>query len=468
MASATTQRRRGRRAGADGDATFQGLCEFVQAEMERLHVPGVAVGVVHDGKEYTAGFGVTSVENPLPVTADTLFQIGSTTKTVTGTAAMRLVERGKLDLDAPLRTYLPKLRLKDEAAAARVTLRHLFNHTGGWLGDYFDDTGMGEDALRRIVTRMAKLPQLTPLGEVWSYNNAGYYLAGRVLEVVTGQPYETVVQELVFDPLGMGMSFFFPGDVLVHRFAVGHTVQDDEVKIATPWPLPRAAHAAGGVTSTVKDQLTYARFHLGDGAAPDGARLLSPESMQEMQTPRVDAGSQAGMLGVTWWVKDLDGVRVVRHGGTTNGQLSAFVLAPSRGFALTVLTNANRGGELHGNAVEWALREYLGVADPAPEPLALSAAQLAPYAGRYRAAMTEIELTVRDDELVLQVSPKGGFPKRDTPPGPPPPPTRLGVCADDRVVALDPPYKGARGEFLRDDAGAITWLRFGGRIARRQ
>jgi hypothetical protein len=81
--------------------------------------------------------------------------------------------------------------------------------------------------------------------------------------------------------------------------------------------------------------------------------------------------------------------------------------------------------------------------------------------------MSEIELTVRDGELVAQMIPKGGFPKRDTPPGPPPPPTRVGVCADDRVVALDPPYKGARGEFLRDGAGAITWLRFGGRIARR-
>lgn len=463
---ATQAQAHGTRESAD--ATFSRLGEFTRETMDRLHVPGVAVGVLHDGREEAAGFGVTSVENPLPVTPDTLFQIGSITKTFTGTAAMRLVEQGKLDLDVPLRAYLPKLRLAGEGVAAGVTLRHLLTHTGGWVGDYFDDTGMGADALRRIVTRMARLPQLTPLGEVWSYNNAGYYLAGRVLEVATGKPYETVVQELVFDPLGMAMSFFFPGDVMVHRFAVGHTVQGDEAKVATPWPLARSAHAAGGVASTVKDQLTYARFHLGDGTAPDGARLLSPGSMQEMQTPRVDAGSQAGMLGVTWWIKDLDGVRVIRHGGTTNGQLSAFVLAPSRGFALTVLTNANRGGELHGNAVEWALREYLGVADSAPQPLALSAEQLAPYAGRYRAALSDIELTVRDGDLVAQMIPRGGFPKKDSPAGPTPPPARVGVCADDRVVALDPPYKGARGEFLRDAEGNITWLRFGGRIARRQ
>ena len=165
----------------DPDALFRRLGAFVKAEMKRLHVPGVAVGVVHEGREYTAGFGVTSVENPLPVDADTLFQIGSTTKTFTGTAAMRLVERGRLDLDAPVRTYLPKLRLAGRGVAGRVTLRHLFNHTGGWVGDTFVDTGWGDDALAKAVARMAEIEQLTPLGEVWSYNNAGFYLVGRAV-----------------------------------------------------------------------------------------------------------------------------------------------------------------------------------------------------------------------------------------------------------------------------------------------
>ena len=150
------------------DAGLSELAEVVRGHMERLHVPGVALGVLHEGREQTAGLGVTNVDHPLPVDADTLFQIGSITKTFTGTVAMMLVEQGKLDLDAPLRTYLPKLRLQDEEAATRVTMRHLLQHTRGWVGDYFDDTGPGEDALRRMVTRMAKLPQLTPLGEVAS------------------------------------------------------------------------------------------------------------------------------------------------------------------------------------------------------------------------------------------------------------------------------------------------------------
>src|SRR5512136_1989104 len=134
----------------------------VTEAMQRLHVPGVAVGVLHNGREQVAGFGVTSVENPLPVNADTLFQIGSITKTFVGTAAMRLVEMGKLGLDVPVRVYLPDLRLASEEVASQVTLRHLFTHTGGWVADYFDDLGPGDDALAKIVARMSNLEQLTP------------------------------------------------------------------------------------------------------------------------------------------------------------------------------------------------------------------------------------------------------------------------------------------------------------------
>src|SRR5581483_2734605 len=104
---------------------FRPLEEMIKEAMERLQVPGVAVGMLHEGKEYAAGFGVTNVEHPLPVDSKTLFQVGSITKTVTGTAAMRLVEMGLLDLDQPLRIYLPDLKLADEEAATKVTMRHL-------------------------------------------------------------------------------------------------------------------------------------------------------------------------------------------------------------------------------------------------------------------------------------------------------------------------------------------------------
>jgi len=118
----------------------------------------------YEGIERTAAFGVTNVDNPLPVDADTLFQVGSITKTFTATAAMRLVDEGRLDLDRPLQTDLPDLRLVDPQVAAAVTPRHLLTHTAGWVGDYFSDTGRGDDALARYVAEMAELEQLTPLG----------------------------------------------------------------------------------------------------------------------------------------------------------------------------------------------------------------------------------------------------------------------------------------------------------------
>src|SRR5436190_24197434 len=139
--------------------------------MEELSIPGAALGLLFDGEEETTGLGVTSMENPLDVTPATLFQIGSIGKTFTATAVMRLVEQGQVDLDEPVRTYLPDLGLADGEVASKVTIRHLLTHTSGWVGDYFDDLGWGDDALARMVEKLADLPQLTPLGEVWAYNN---------------------------------------------------------------------------------------------------------------------------------------------------------------------------------------------------------------------------------------------------------------------------------------------------------
>ncbi len=449
------------------DPKFKGLCEQIVAAMERIQVPGVAVGLADGDAGHVAGFGVTSVDHPLAVDGDTLFQIGSTTKTVTGTAAMRLVEQGRLDLDAPIRAYLPELRLADEATAAGVTLRHLFSHTAGWVGDYFDDAGNGDDALTRIVDRMVDLPQITPLGAIWSYNNAGFYLAGRVIEVATGKPYEAAVQELVLGPLGMTMSLFFAADAITHRVAVGHESPYEDgagpPKVLRPWALARAAHPAGGIASSARDQLRYARFHMGDGTAADGTRVLAPESIALMQAPFAPAAN-GEFSGITWFMRDAGGVRLVRHGGATNGQLSAFVMAPARRFAITVLTNANRGGELHREIVGWALREYLGVDERPPTPLAVTAEQLAEYAGRYSAALDDITLSPGDGVLTMHFTPKGGFPAKDSPAPPAPPPMRLALCDGDRAVVLDGPMRDTFGEFLRAPDGTIAWLRFGGRI----
>lgn len=450
---------------------FDNLRDFVAEAMRRLPVPGAAFGVLHDGEAHVAGLGVTNLDHPLPVTPDTLFQIGSITKTFTGTLAMRLIEAGRLDLDAPVRTYLPDLRLADEAAAAGVTLRHLLTHTGGWVGDYFEDCGPGDDALARYVTRMAALPQLTPLGEVWSYNNAGFGLAGRVLEVAAGKTYEAALKELVLDPLGLEMTFIFPADVMTHRFATGHRVDrdltgDDEAErpyVARPWALARTAHPVGAITSTVGDLLRYAAFHMGDGTTARGERLLSPESLALMQSPLVK-GELDDEMGLTWFIKRFDGLKALRHGGATNGQQAVLLLAPERGFAFAMLTNSDHGAELHREAALWALREYLSVGEHEVVQRAMSPEALAAYAGRYTSLLSDVELKVEAGGLVMHVMNKGGFPDRDSPPPPSPPPMRLAFCGRDRVVVLDRPLKDSQGEFLRGPDGGLAWFRFGGRI----
>jgi CubicO group peptidase (beta-lactamase class C family) len=450
---------------------FTQLCEQVREAMERLNVPGVAIGVIDGEEEHIASFGVTSIDHPLPVTNDTLFQIGSTTKTVTATTVMRLVEAGKLDLDLPVRTYLPRLTLSDPDVAGRVTLRHLLSHTGGWVGDLFIDTGTGRDAVRRAVARMRNLPQLTPLDTVWHYNNAGFYIAGRVIEAVTRKSYEQAAREWVLNPLNMKMSFFTADEAITYRVAIGHNNIPDETgnrppTVARPWGLPRSAAPVGTIISTVPDQLRYARFHMGDGRASGGERLLSEESMRLMQTPRIEA-SNGEQFGIGWFISDLDGTKLLRHGGATNGQMSAFALVPSRQWAITILTNAGMGRTLHTEIVAWALKHYIGYTPPPDDPIESTAEDLAPYVGHYSGLVVDLDLYLQDGALAIQSVLKQALPGQEMPPQEPP--VTLARYAPDKLVMLDGPSPGTHIEFIRDpETNNITWLRYGGRIYARE
>lgn len=440
---------------------FEQLREQVEEARQRFGVPGVALGLLHDGQAHTAGLGVTSVENPLPVTPDTLFQIGSISKTFTGTAIMRLVEQGRLAIEAPVRRYLPDLRLADERVAEQLTIWHLLTHTSGFRGDFFLDTGDGDDALARYVARMDELAQLTAPGELFSYCNSGFALAGRVIEAATGGTVEAALRDLVIAPLGLERATLFAAEAMTHRFAMGHAVTPDGARVLRPWPIPRAHAAVGGISASVGELLRYGRAHLSGGG------LLAAESRERMQAAQAPAGNFADDVGLTWMLRTIGGVRLVRHGGATYGQLAELVLAPERGFALALLTNGSRGGELNTEVVKLALAGVLGAADPEPRFLELPEARLAEYAGRYDAYLDSVEVRAADGGLVAQVLPSGGFPTIDSPAPPAPPPTRLRLFAEDRALALDPPYRDARVEFVRGAGGAIAWMRMGGRIHRR-
>ena len=257
------------------------LQDAVAALANELDVPGAAVGVLLDGREEHAFHGVTSIENPLPVDARTLFLCGSTTKTFTATAIMRLVEQGLVDLDATARTYVPELRVDDEEAAASVTVLQLLNHTAGWDGDFFRNTGDGDDALARYVEAMAGLRQLTRPGEAISYNNAAFGVAGRLVEKVTGSTYEAALRELLLGPLSLDDTLFFPRELLTRRVAVDHRRLLDGGTEVLPFGFPRATNPIGGIAITTRDLIAWARFHLQDGDS-----LLAPGSHAGCGSPR--------------------------------------------------------------------------------------------------------------------------------------------------------------------------------------
>ncbi len=444
--------------------------------LAELRVPGAAVGVLENGVEHSAYSGVTSVENPLPVDAGTLFQFGSTGKTFTATAVMRLVEQGKVALDATVRTYVPELRLKDEDVASRVTVGHLFNHTAGWEGDLMEDVGAGDDALEKYVARMADIEQVTPLGETVSYNNASLSLAGRVIEKVTGTSYESAMAELVLRPLGMSDTYFFPTDVMTRRFAVGHNRHEDgTVTVARPWAMPRGNAPAGGMSAPVRDQLTWARFHLGDGTAKDGTRILELEQLLRMQQPTADMrGSALGdYVGISWLLSEVAGVRTVGHGGTTNGQHSDFLMVPERGFAVTSLTNCGPNGpQLNRKIVQWALEHYLGLVEREPEPVRLPDEELAAYTGRFETIAAVVEITVDAGRLSAAISIKPSMAVALQEAGEDPeeqPPFVLAILAggDDRFIVDEGDAKGMKGYFRRAADGTVDGVHLGGRLATR-
>lgn len=460
---------------------FAELDDKIRTAMEAYAIPGVAVGVYHEGREVSRTYGITNVEDPQPVDEDTLFRIGSTTKTFTGTAVMRLVEAGALDLDGRVRTWLPDFATSDPSVAEAVTLRQLLNHSAGWLGDMLQDFGPGDDALSKYAAAMVRLPQLTPLGSTFFYNNAAVTLAGHIVETVAGVPYEHAVQQLVLDPLGLSRTGFFTDALVGRRFAAPHMIIDGRAVVEPLlWPMPRTVHPTGGLISSIRDQMAYARFHLGDGRGPDGAPVLSHASLETMRTDAGPGGTlyvEIDGMGVTFQLRPTaEGVGIAQHGGDWGGQHSGFLLVPERGFALVVLTNSDGGPALVADltADDWALSRFLGLHNLPAEVRVLDDADLAPYEGDYvlsaigaDGATTTVISRMRADRggLLMALLGPDGVPF-DLPPEAP---QRLGFYRDDHALMLDGTGKpmGYRTDFVRDGGGGVEWFRFAGRLSRK-
>ncbi|HEY6542406.1 MAG TPA: serine hydrolase domain-containing protein, partial [Ktedonobacteraceae bacterium] len=208
------------------------LEESIEIQMRETYVPGLALAIIQE-KEliYARGFGVTSVEDGgLPVTPQTVFRIGSTTKPLTGTAIMRLVEANKLTLDEPITTYIDWFTMEDKGAASRITLRMLLSHSAGFppSAEHFGSRDL--EGLEAFVREQVIHYQLvSPPGSSLTYSNPGIALAGYIAEVVSGKHYTKLMQDLVFDPLQMKRTTFDTAVAMTYPLAQAHDLSKDKI-----------------------------------------------------------------------------------------------------------------------------------------------------------------------------------------------------------------------------------------------
>ena len=251
--------------------------------LARQHdVPGAALAVSRGDELLEFATGVISTRTGVAATTDTVFQIGSNTKLMTTTLIMQLVEAGRADLDAPVRRYVPSLELAEPEVAGQITLRHLLTHTSGIEGDYFAEFGRGDDATARYVRSLATVGLIHRPGQLWSYCNAGFVIAGRVIEKLTGLTWDAALREKLYRPLGLTHTVTLAEEALLFRTAAGHVDVTGDPVLAPVWQPPRSIGPAGMICSTPAEVLAFARMHLAGGLAPDGTRVLSAESAAAM------------------------------------------------------------------------------------------------------------------------------------------------------------------------------------------
>ena len=457
-----------RSAASQESTRLKDVEALVTAKMTEYHVPGVALGIVKAGRVETRTFGVTSVESPQPITVDTVFPIMSITKTVAATAIMRLVQDGKVAVSAPVQHYLPDFRVQDESASRTVTVAHLLAHTPGWEGQLSADD-RGVDTHAHFTTGLRDLPQLAAPGEVWSYNNAGFGVAGRILEVVTGKTIHAALRDLVFAPLDLPHAFTQTGTAMTHRFAVAHRQhKSGQTEVIRPFELPVNVTAGGGAMS-LANLLRYAQFHLSGGMAA-AKQVLSSSLVEQMRTPYVKKGGTTDEMGLGWHLRRLNGVMTAAQGGTGGGHCLHVQLVPDRDLAFAILTNHAEGWRLVQHVERKILESYerltltpsqaTGGNRGVSEDMRVHATRLAvqpsldQYAGRFeRPPVTSYDLRVDGTTLRAQSGSSYVFYGPD-----------VAYVAEDGAGGG---YAGMPIEFIREATGAVRWIRVNGRIARK-
>ena len=347
-------------------------------------VTGAVLGIWHDGETTIAPYGLLNKTTGAETTADSLFQIGSISKSWTASMIVQLAEEGRLGLDDPIVKLLPEAPVDQ-----RITIRQLLTHTSGIDGDLFTDTGRGDDCLQRYVALLAGVDQLFEPGTAYSYCNAGFVLLGRLIEVLDDGTWDESLKARLVEPLGLTHTVTLPEEAILERAAVGHLATDG-ARVKT-WQLPRSIGPAGTITASAGDVLEFARMHLSD------------ERYAAMQEPQVPFAAGIGGfvdLGLTWRIYDWDGRRLFGHDGSTISQLAFLRIDPEARLIMCLLTNSGNGTRLFEPLATEVFQHFAGVGHPAP-PQPAGGPVDGRHAGRYERTSVRLDVTLRDDRLVM-------------------------------------------------------------------
>lgn len=329
-------------------SALEGLDDVIRQALIDFGVPGLGLGVVVDGEVVLAGgYGLRDVEAELPVTADTLFAIGSATKAFTTFVLGTLVDEGLVDWDEPVRSYLPEFRLADEHATAHLTVRDLVSHRSGlprhdlsWYGSTADRA--------ELMARLAHMEPFADLRERYHYQNLMFLTAGVLIERVTGDTWEEAVRGKIFEPLGMAGSNFAVADsqaasdhALPYHYEKGATVR-------VPFRTIDAMGPAGSINSSINDMVRWLQLHLGEGEI-DGRRLIHNGTLREMHTPQTvvggypepDSDTFLTAYGLGWFIESYRGHYRLHHGGGIDGFVTMVSFLPREGIGVVTLTNAS-------------------------------------------------------------------------------------------------------------------------------
>jgi CubicO group peptidase (beta-lactamase class C family) len=380
----------------------------------RTHlVPGATLSILAEGETTTVASGELSRSTHVEATVESIWQIGSITKVFTATQIMQLIGDGQLSLDTKVVDVVPDFGVADPAVTRELAVKHLLSHTSGLDGDVTIAAGGGDDAVARYVAGLADVVQLHPLGAMLSYCNSGWVIAGRIIEVLTGQSWDRALRERLVEPLGLAHTVVLPEDALLHRTAVGHIPRPGRSPDPVPaWGFSRSWGPANQITASAGDVMAFARMHMDGGRNASGDQVLGPDLVAQMQQARADMPNpsrRVDHLGLGWWLCDWEGGTVYGHDGNTQGQSSFLRVDPRSQVAVVLLTNARTTAALVADLFGRVFGQLAGITVPvfAP-PEDPPDVDPTPVLGVYERAAVRITITAAGQGLRATVQARRG------------------------------------------------------------